>query len=437
MGRLSLPLTDRETATQPRKMRSANFAASRNEAKFLDVRFKFSSQFYEVEWTWARVHLPPEALFSDCGRNILAARSFDVVSDPGPNTSIDPWGVKSAVVPQARSRHRGGLFAGSKAVGEREMNWAKLADEALAGFPLSSIPPTVELPALPHVVTLFVQRSRDEAAPLHELAEVLETDSALTIELLKYVNSSSCGLRSKAKTVLQAITLLGCARCRLFVIATGMEAAVRAQCSKLIDQTAFWSDTLQKAIFAREIAILLRTDPDVAFVGALLQDYLLPFLTNALTEDYRKFFGLRATPLAMLSKFEQSHFGWDHALVGACLAHAWGLPGDLVCCILYHHAGLQILTDPKLGRTPVAASALSALLRDQFCLHDHGFELLAKLERKWPAFCLERIAESVDRQHQEMGLGVRRDSSLLQWCKDLGHGPLDAPVSPLEPAARS
>jgi HD-like signal output (HDOD) protein len=315
------------------------------------------------------------------------------------------------------------------------MNWAKLADEALAGFDLSALPPTVELPALPHAVTLFVRRSRDEAVPLHELAQILETDSALTIELLKYVNSSANGLRNKATTVLQAITLLGCARCRLFVIATGMGAAVRAQCSKLIDQTAFWSDTLQKAIFAREIALLLRTDPDVAFVGALLQDFLLPFLTNSLTDDYRKFIESRETPLVMLSKFEATQFGWDHALAGACLAHGWDLPGELVCCILYHHGGLQILTDPRLGRSPVAASALSALLPDQFCQDDHGFELLTKLEQKWPAFRLEPIAESVDRQHQEMGLGVRHDSTLLQWCKNLGHGASDAPARPLEAAA--
>jgi hypothetical protein len=66
---------------------------------------------------------------------------------------------------------------------------------------------------------------------------------------------------------------------------------------------------------------------------------------------------------------------------------------------------LQILTDPRLGRSPVAASALSALLPDQFCQDDHGFELLSKLEQKWPTFRLESLAESVDRQHQEMGLG--------------------------------
>jgi hypothetical protein len=107
-----------------------------------------------------------------------------------------------------------------------------------------------------------------------------------------------------------------------------------------------------------------------------------------------------------------------------------------VCCILYHHGGLQILTDPRLGRTPVAASALSALLPDQFCQDDHGFELLAKLEQKWPAFHLEPIAESVDRQHQEMGLGVRHDSTLLQWCKKLSQEASAPPARPLEAAAR-
>ncbi len=299
------------------------------------------------------------------------------------------------------------------------MNWATICEEALAGFQISSMPPTVELPALPYVVTLFAQRSRDEKVPLRELAGILETDSALTVELLKYVNSSACGLRSKAKTVLQALSFLGCARSRLFVIATGIEAAMRARCSKLIDQTAFWSDNLQKAMFAREIALLLRTDPDIAFIGGLLQDYLLPFLTNDLADEYRYFLQAPETPTKTLSEFEQERFGWDHALAAACLAHAWKLPPELPCCILYHHGGLQILTDARLGRSPVAATALSALLPDQFCPGQRGLQLLAKLERKWPAFRLERLAQSVDQQYQDMGLGIRTDSSLVQRCQNL------------------
>lgn len=318
------------------------------------------------------------------------------------------------------------------------MDWAAICDEAFAGFQLSSMPPTVELPALPHVVTLFVQRSKDPKVQFKELAQILETDSALTIELLKYVNSSSHGLRNNAKTVLQAISLLGCGKSQMFVIATGIEAAMRARFSKLIDQTAFWSDNLQKAIFAREIALLLRTDPEIAFIGGLLQDYLLPFLTNDLSDHYRVFMESRESEITTLSEFEQACFGWDHGLAAACLAHSWKLPGELVCCILYHHGGLQILTDPKLGRSPVAAAALSALLPDQFRPDHHGLELLTRLEQRWPAFCLERLAQSVDRQHKEMGLGIRNNSSLVERCCDLGNdeaGAAGYAVRTLESAA--
>ena len=105
-----------------------------------------------------------------------------------------------------------------------------------------------------------------------------------------------------------------------------------------------------------------------------------------------------------------------------------------MCCILYHHGGLPILTDRNLGRSPVAATALSALLPDQFCQQRHGLELLKKLEAKWPAFNLDSLAESVDRQHQEMGLGISNNSSLVQRCQGLGSEPSDPAVGTVEAA---
>jgi serine/threonine-protein kinase len=317
----------------------------------------------------------------------------------------------------------------------RMMDWAAIRDEALAGLTMSLVPPTVQLPALPYAVTLFVQRSRDETVPLQDLAKILETDAGLTIQLLKYVNSSFLAVHNKVGSVLQALSFLGCHNSRRFVIVTGMEAAIRAHNSKLINQNAFWSANLQKAIFAREIALLLKTDPEVAFLGSLLQDYLLPVLTNDLFDDYREFVQSRDMTATTLSEFEQAHFGWDHGLVGACVAHGWKLPDELVCCIRYHHSGLQILTDPILSRSPVAATALSALLPDQFCQDDHGFELLATLERDWPAFSLERLAESVDQQYLHMSLGMQNDSPLLPRCKSLGNEPSACSVGTLEAAA--
>jgi HD-like signal output (HDOD) protein len=318
------------------------------------------------------------------------------------------------------------------------VDWAAIRDEALAGFTMLLMAPKVQLPALPHAVTLFVERSGDETVPLKELAEILETDSGLTIELLDHVNSSFLALQTKARSVLQALSILGCQQSRRFVIATGMKAAIRARNSKLINQNEFWITNLQRAIFAREIALLLKTDPEVAFLGALLQDYLLPVLTNELFDDYRQFVQSPDATAKTLSEFEQARFGWDHGLVGACLGYGWNLPADLVCCIRYHHSGLKILTHPRLGRSPVAATALSALLPDSFCQHLHGLELLTKLERIWPAFSLERLAASVDRQYELMGLGIRNDFPLLPRCKSLGNEPSSRLVGVTEtPSSRN
>jgi serine/threonine-protein kinase len=323
---------------------------------------------------------------------------------------------------------------GAKAVGERGVDWAAIREEALGGLTTSMMPPEVRFPALPHAVTLYVQKSRDESVPLKELAAILEADSGLTIQLLKYVNSSFLAVKKKVVSVLQALSLLGSQQSLRFVIATGMEAAIRAHDSKLINQNSFWSTNLQKAIFAREIAVLLNADPEVAFVGSLLQDFVLPVLTNDLYDDYSQFVPSDETPAHGLSEFEQARFGWDHGLAGACLAHGWNLPDELVCCICYHHSGLQILTDRRLGRSPVAATALSALLPDQFYRHNEGLQLLMKLEAKWPAFNLQRLADAVDQQYVHMGLGIHNESPLLARCKSLASESAAAPAEAMAPA---
>jgi HD-like signal output (HDOD) protein len=303
------------------------------------------------------------------------------------------------------------------------MDWAAIRTEGLSGFAMTAIPPTIQLPALPHAVTLFMQRSTDEATPLNELSQILETDASLTIELLKYVNSSFLGLRQKAKTVQQSLSLLGRRRSRMLVFASGTEAALRSRRSKLINQTAFWNACLQKAIFAREIARLLGADVEVAFAGGLLQDFLLPVLTNDLFEGYLDFVQSRPDQPETLCEFEQQKFSWDHALAGGCLAHCWNLPDEIVCCILYQHSGVRILAHPQLGRSAVAAVALSALLPDQLRQHYRGLDLLRKLETKWPAFQLERLAEAVDQQHQGMSVGVHNDFPLSRRLKCLPDAP--------------
>lgn len=307
-----------------------------------------------------------------------------------------------------------------------DLDWSALVNESLGGAVLEALPPTLSLPALPHAVTQFVQLSNREDADVRKLAEIVETDTGLSLELLRHVNSSFMGLRNKARTPLQALTLLGLKQSKLLLITVGMKAAVQARQSKLINQACFWNATLQKAFFAKLVAGLLKADAELAFSAALLQDYLLPVLTNDLCEQYTAFIEARTQAPVNLVDYEQSHFGWDHAVTGACLAHRWQLPDDLVGCILFHHHGLRILAHPQLGRSAAAAVALSALLPDQLRQSAQGLEQLALLQSKWPAFNLEALATEVDKLHLGVGMGVSNDYPLARRCK---------PVLGKEPAA--
>lgn len=303
-----------------------------------------------------------------------------------------------------------------------EIDWASLREAALANFTLEALPPTLKLPALPHAVTLFMQKSRDESATIAELARIIETDTGLTLELLRHVNSAFTGVRHKIHSVQQAISLLGLRQSTGFIVTTGMQAAVLARRSKLINQSCFWNASLQKALFARETARLLKTDTEVAFAGALLQDYLLPVITTELVDYYVRFVDSRSSQPQLMCDYERQVLGWDHALAGASLAHRWHLPDDLVCCILFHHQGLRILTHPQLGRSPAAAVALSALLPDQLRQHYSGLEQLRLLEGKWGAFSLDELAARVDELHEGLELGVRNDFPLLRRCHSVIDG---------------
>ena len=222
------------------------------------------------------------------------------------------------------------------------IDWKAIRQEALGETSVIELPPTLTLPALPLAVTQFLEKSASPQIELRELARILETDSGLTLELLRHVNSAFVGLRSKASSALQALSLLGLRASRNLILSVGMRAAVQARHSKLINQNCFWNASLQKALFAQEVASLLKADGDLAFSGALLQDYLLPVLTNDLLDEYLVFVRERENQPDLLCEFEQQRFGWDHAIAGAGLAFRWKLPDELVCCILYHHQGLEI-----------------------------------------------------------------------------------------------
>ncbi len=273
--------------------------------------------------------------------------------------------------------------------------WTEICDSKLDRKRESVLPTNLKLPMLPRAVIEFGQKSKDPNASAKELGAIVESDSGLTCELLRQINSPVFGLRREVQSAQHIISLLGLKKMQMLLATVAVKSAMSSRDSRLINMKTFWNTNLERAIFAREIAKLLKADEDLAFAGAMLQDFLLPILTSQECETYLDF-SVQSKPRKSLPNFERDRLGWDHAEAAAYLMREWNFPEDLIACVVLHHQGLAALANKHYGRTAVGAVAIAALMPDFFHQNPDGLTELVRLEIAWPVLNLVEVAERVE-----------------------------------------
>lgn len=281
--------------------------------------------------------------------------------------------------------------------------WTALRDARLGLLDGKALPPDLTVPVLPPFMTEFSQKAGRPDADTKELAQIVESDAAIACELLWMVNSAAGG-GNKVKTVAEAIAALGLRNIGLLLTTAAVKSVMSSRKSKLINIQLFWNTNFERALFARDLAGTMNADKILAFAGAMLSDFLLPILTSELLDSYVAFSERAHRESLSLPAFERQTWGWDHALAAGKFLRDWQVPDDLSCCVLHHHQGLDILSDPALGRTALGAVAIAGLLPDFFHQTADGLERLTKLDVAWPAFRLHDRLKRVAGQFQEMHL---------------------------------
>lgn len=294
------------------------------------------------------------------------------------------------------------------------VNWDEISVSLLGQRNARILPPWVKLPSLPSAVMECVRLSQDPEVAPADFARAIEKDSGLTCILLRHVNSAAAGFSFKAGTALEAVTRMGIRSTMLFLLTTGLNEVMKTCNSRLVNFQSFWCSNLERALFARHVARLLRTDAELAFAGAMLSDCLLPLLTNKACTTYLRFVKLQEQAPRPLTEFEDKEFGWNHCTATALLLAGWNFPSDLVCCVYLHHKGLGVLKDPQLADTAAAAVAVAGLLPDQLHQAPDGPKLLQVLQSSWPEFSLQDVAEAVQLEFDEFAPGVENPLPLVE-----------------------
>ena len=213
-----------------------------------------------------------------------------------------------------------------------------------------------DLYSLPAVAMEVLELTKNPQVDAAKLKQCIEADPALTVKLLRVVNSSLYGLSREVSDLNQALALLGTKPLKLLVLGfslpPGMFAGLVGDVLK-----RYWRHTLIKAVAARELAEKQsRESSDEAFIAGLLQDIGILVLVQELGEPYVSFVDRVLAGGGDLSDLETRSLGFDHTMLTSRLLAQWKLPNSLVEAVLGKSA------DPSPATANSSSSDASRIL---------------------------------------------------------------------------
>lgn len=193
------------------------------------------------------------------------------------------------------------------------------------------------LPTLPAVAMKVVELTSSNDVSMKALADAIQNDQALTAKILKTVNSSLYGLRTRCSSINQAIVMLGLSAVKTLALGFTLVTAIRDSDTGEFDLSDHWRRALFTGISARNIANQAGLpNAEECFLGGLLQDLGAIALYQTLGRPYLELMHKTGGDHRKLAKVELETLEIQHPDVGAMLATRWKLPEQLVMPIKYH-----------------------------------------------------------------------------------------------------
>ena len=96
----------------------------------------------------------------------------------------------------------------------------------------------------------------DPDCTFDDIGEIISIDPALTVRLLKIVNSAFLRVFTQVETITHALTIIGTDQLTQLVLATSVMNQFKGIPNDLLDMDAFWRHSITAGLAARSIAAL-------------------------------------------------------------------------------------------------------------------------------------------------------------------------------------
>jgi HD-like signal output (HDOD) protein len=187
------------------------------------------------------------------------------------------------------------------------------------------------LPPVPKVLVRLQPMLADLNTDLEDLAAVIRLERALAARILQVSNSAFVGANNRARSIEEAIGLLGFREVRrLVTIVIGLQIMEKPLPAYGIDSRMLWRQSIACGLAAEEIAKIIDEDTNAAYALGLLHSVGMvvvnawavmvakskPLTSSGYPDDY--------------TESERSLLGFTNADTGAALLRKWDFPPAVV-----------------------------------------------------------------------------------------------------------
>ncbi|WP_171189617.1 GGDEF domain-containing protein [Alienimonas chondri] len=245
------------------------------------------------------------------------------------------------------------------------------------------------LPSLPAVAIRLLEESRQQDVDVNRIAELIASDPAMSVRLLKAANSSFFGFRGEVSTVNRATALLGAGGVVSLALSFSLSDDALKMGRTAEAYRAYWRRCVVQAA-AAELSTDLPGEGGTGgrgatpakgdrFLAGLLCDLGTLALLKTCPAEAAALWSDAEENRLELSARERAEWGFDHAAVGGALAARWGLPEHLAATVARHCDTPERLESAIAGGSlpasavPLArAAVLASAVGDHVCGADAG-----------------------------------------------------------------
>jgi putative nucleotidyltransferase with HDIG domain len=196
-----------------------------------------------------------------------------------------------------------------------------------------------EVSTLPQVLKKILDVTADPSSGASDLQDILKSDPALTIKILKVANSAYYGLSQKVTNVKKAIIFLGFKTVKNLSVAVSVSDMFSSDEIILgYSRSELWKHSVSVAICAKSITQRMGlVEMEDIFTAGIMHDVGIIIEDQYINEYFKMVLTDKDLASNGIIETERKIFGFDHSALGEKVVRLWKIPEEIAILISYHH----------------------------------------------------------------------------------------------------